>query len=440
MTKITVRSQSISELFDNRCANPRCVDIDLTKDLKSAGKFLHIPVPDHIILTSEGYYSFADEGLLEPFTFMIFVIRSNERYHGIAGMVYLIFGSKSTTMSDKVSHQTSSPFSCKLFDRLPGVYYTLKFHNPGWEVLSVTEQANGLFGYSREEIFENAFGFLRTIIHAEDLQMVYDTKSAGFRDEEKLHVVEFRIRTKAGEIKYVRDQYISYQQDGFWLMEGYLSETFKTSMRDRLLQQLRSYREAVDVNMISSITDRKGKIVYANYNFCKVSKYAMWELIGQNHRIVNSGYHAKEFFENLWKTIAGGNVWQGEIQNKAKDGSLYWVDTVIIPIFDEERNIVNYLSLRTLINERKQAENDRQKYIHLLEQIAFIVAHNVRSPLCSILGLADILANYRNSTEEVAQAIGMLKDSAEKLNLITKKLSEFVYENEIEMKVKNYKE
>ena len=322
---------------------------------------------------------------------------------------------------------------------LPGVYYTLRFHNPGWEVVSITHQSAELFGYLPEEVYSISFNFLRTIIFTEDLQMVYDNKKAAF-EENKLFVLEFRIKTKAGDIKYVRDQYTCYQQDHFWIMEGYLSETFKTSIRDRLMQQLRSYREAVDVSMISSITDRKGKIVYANDNFCKVSKYANWELIGQNHRIINSGHHSSDFFKDLWKTISEGRLWKGELLNKAKDGSLYWVDTVIIPIFDEERMIVNYLSLRVLINDRKEAENNRKKYIHLLEKIAFIVAHNVRSPLCSILGLSDILANYHNTPEEISKAIVMLKESADKLNQITQELSQFVYENEIEIKVKDYKE
>lgn len=329
--------------------------------------------------------------------------------------------------------------SCRLFDMLPGVYYILKFHDPGWEVTNVSNQSTGLLGYSPEEVYSISFNFLRTIIFPEDLQMVYDSKKAAF-EQDKLFVAEFRIRTKAGEIKYVRDQYTCYSQDGFRIMEGYLSESFKTSVRDRIVQQLRSYREAVDVNMISSITDRKGKIVYANDNFCTVSKYAMWELIGQNHRIINSGQHPPEFFQELWKTISDGRLWKGEILNKAKDGSLYWVDTVIIPIFNEEKVIVNYLSLRVLINERKEAESNRKKYIHLLEQIAFIVAHNIRSPLCSILGLTDILLNYQNTPEDVSKAIHLLKDSAERLNVITQELSKFVYDNEIEMKLKDYQE
>jgi PAS domain S-box-containing protein len=333
--------------------------------------------------------------------------------------------------ADQISHE------CRLFHHLPGVYYTLRLTNQQWTVTSVTRQAQHLFGYSQEEINSMATSFLQTIILPDDFQMVVDNKKAAFQVD-KLFDLEFRIRTKAGETIFVRDQYTVYSDGNDWIMEGYISETFKTSIRDRLLQQLRSYREAIDVNMISSITDRKGKIVYANDNFCKISKYSMWELVGQNHRIVSSGHHPREFFEKLWQTISAGEVWRGEILNKAKDGTVYWVDTVIIPIFDEERKIVNYLSLRMLINERKEAESNRKKYIHLLEQIAFMVAHDVRAPLCRIIGLTNLLARNRGVGKENQQIINYLKDESTILNEITQKLSHFVYTNEIEIKLKEY--
>jgi PAS domain S-box-containing protein len=345
----------------------------------------------------------------------------------------------SAAMFDKTSDISQLSRDCRLFHHLPGVYYTLKYNNVHWEVTGVTPQAESLFGYTRDEIFTMATTFLQTIILPEDFQMLIDSKKAAFQVE-KLFNLEFRIRTKSGEVKFVRDQYMVYPEGDHWIMEGYISETFKTTIRDRLLQQLRSYREAVDVNMISSITDRKGKIVYANENFCRISKYQIWELIGQNHRIISSGHHAPAFFQNLWKTISAGRPWHGEILNKAKDGTLYWVDTVIIPIFNEAKSIVNYLSLRIPINERKEAEAERKRYVHLLEQIAFIVAHNIRGPLCSILGLCDMLGNQENSPEEMAKIINYLLDSSKQLDSITHELSTFVYDHEIEIKLKEYKE
>lgn len=330
-------------------------------------------------------------------------------------------------------------FHSRLINQLPGVYYVVRYTDH-WEVISATEQTTGLLGYTPEEIYFMSCNFFEQVIHPEDFTKLNEQKNRSF-EEEKLFVAEYRVYDKFKSVKYVRDQYTCFKDsDGAWLMEGYLSEIVQTGIRDRLIQQLRAYRDAVDVNMISSITDTKGKIVYANENFCKISKYSMWELIGKNHRIVNSGHHPKDFFDTLWNTISQGKLWQGEILNKAKDGTLYWVDTVIIPIFDEEKKIVNYLSLRTPIDDRKEAEAHRQKYIHLLEKIAFIVAHDVRGPLCSILGLVKILQLPGTAAEETEKSIRYLDDAALRLNAITQKLSEFVYEHEIEMKLKKYDE
>jgi PAS domain S-box-containing protein len=91
--------------------------------------------------------------------------------------------------------------------------------------------------------------------------------------------------------------------------------------------------------------------------FCKVSKYSREELIGQDHRIINSGYHSKEFIENMWQTIFNGNIWRGDICNKAKDGITYWVESTIVPFINEQGKIWQYVSIRKDISDRKRAEH-----------------------------------------------------------------------------------
>lgn len=131
-----------------------------------------------------------------------------------------------------------------------------------------------------------------------------------------------------------------------------------------LLQKLESRKQllditrAVDESSLLSLTDNHGVIVKVNKHFCKVSGYSEAELIGQNHRIINSGYHDKDFWSEFWKTISAGKIWKGEVKNRAKDGSEYWVLNVVNPIINEEGKITHYLSIRQDITDRKKVESE----------------------------------------------------------------------------------
>ncbi len=164
---------------------------------------------------------------------------------------------------------------------------------------------------------------------------------------------------------------------------------------EQALAALQTQKFALDQHSIVGITDRFGKITYANDKFCRISQYSRDELIGQDHRIVSSGHHPRTFWAEAWKTVADGNVWQAEVCNQAKDGSLYWVDTTIVPIKDEAGSIEQYIAIRTDITDRKQHEEVLGKAKVAAEaanraksEFLANMSHEIRTPLHGILSFA----------------------------------------------------
>lgn len=157
-------------------------------------------------------------------------------------------------------------------------------------------------------------------------------------------------------------------------------------------------KSAIDEAAIVAITDKSGIITYVNNRFCAISKYSQAELIGQTHRIINSHYHPPEFFVEMWATIAQGKVWEGEIRNRAKDGTYYWVHTTIVPFMDEDGKPDKYIAIRYEITERKLAEEQLHVYAKKLEisnrelqDFASVAAHDLQEPLRKIQTFSDRL-------------------------------------------------
>lgn len=211
--------------------------------------------------------------------------------------------------------------------------------------------------------------------------------------------------------------------------EDHLKETLKENL---------DIKFALDQSSIVAFTDAGGIITSANDKFCEISKYNREELIGKSHGILNSGYHSREFFQNLWKTILKGNVWKGEIRNKAKDGSLYWVDTTIVPFIDEKGKPYQFLAIRNDITERKRTEEilHQQDKLAAVGQLAAGVAHEIRNPLTSMKGYTEFLQLDEKDPERL-EFLSIILDEIERVNMIVEDFMVLAKPKAVELEEKN---
>ena len=201
------------------------------------------------------------------------------------------------------------------------------------------------------------------------------------------------------------------------------------------LHKLEQLKNVLDESSLVALTDKYGTITYVNEMFCKISKYSQEDLIGKNHRILKSGHHPPEFYQGMWNVISQGKVWRGDIKNKAKDGTYYWVKTVIMPLFDNKGSISEYISVRTDITDHKKIQEQlqtSQKIIKIqlkkMKEIDFqkdtfvsMIAHELRTPLspimmhCEILKNPDIIGKLNPDQLEAINAIYRNSNRLEKI-------------------------
>lgn len=206
----------------------------------------------------------------------------------------------------------------------------------------------------------------------------------------------------------------------------------------KTLLEVSDYKYSLDVSNIVSLTDEHGIIKYANDNFCKISGYSNEELLNQNHNIISSGVHGIEFYKELWRTISSGKVWRNEICNRAKDGSLYWVNSTIVPFLSEAGKPFQYIAIRTDITDRKEAEaalrklnanleekvDERTRELleanKSLETFSYSVSHDLRSPVRSVMGFASIINKKFGDemNEEMKELFSYIEKSSQRMNVI----------------------
>ena len=245
-------------------------------------------------------------------------------------------------------------------------FTTLKFVECNTETLK-------LYGYTREEFLQLSITDIRP---PEDIPLILEAS----KNEQAYRNIKKRWRhlKKNGEVMCmeIKSSIINFRGSRSALV--HLNDiTAKVNAEEELFRTYRKvsdYKFALDESSIVAITDTNGTITYVNDNFCKVSKYSRQELIGRDHRIVNSGFHDKEFFAGLWNTIKKGEVWRGEIKNKSKDGDHYWVDATIVPFLDEEDKPYQYMAVRFDITAKKKSEENIIIKTKLLSAIANVIS------------------------------------------------------------------
>ncbi|MEL0027332.1 MAG: PAS domain S-box protein, partial [Perlucidibaca sp.] len=157
---------------------------------------------------------------------------------------------------------------------------------------------------------------------------------------------------------------------GFYVIVHDVTELTESRLQlESVIRQNEVLLSTINQQLLYSVTDRRGRIIEANENFCRISGYSLEELIGENHRMINSGTHPREFWQQVWKTISSGRAWHGEVCNRRKSGELYWVDSVIAPFIGHTGEIERFVSLRIDITQKKRAEAELTRIASLLRNV-----------------------------------------------------------------------
>ncbi|MBL8994911.1 MAG: PAS domain S-box protein [Spirochaetia bacterium] len=250
-----------------------------------------------------------------------------------------------------------------LYDRAPVGYLSLNLQG---QILEVNLAAAELFGLEKTQLHKRTFS---DFIFKDDLPRLQEAQRA-LLNKKREQDLELRIITTQGNTIWVRiGKTLDRGEDGLPFEQVVLIniEEAKKLEEKRLealshaesaLHELRNQKFILDQHAIVAETDIAGRITYVNDKFCSISGYSREELLGRNHRMINSGRHLKEFFAGMWAEISSGKIWQGEICNRAKDGSLYWVDSTIAPILDAAGKPKSYIAVRRDITTSKRLEAD----------------------------------------------------------------------------------
>ncbi len=304
------------------------------------------------------------------------------------------------------------------------------------QILEVNDKFCEISKYSREELIGQDHRILNSGFHEKDFfRNMWATIAKG-----ESWQAEVKNKAKDGSYYWVDTKVVPFLDENgkpekfiairFDITSRkYTEEQLKQSGKEKedLIKNLADIYNALDEAAIVAITNEKGIIEKVNDKFCELSKYSPNELIGKDHKILNSGYHGKEFFKNMWATIGRGYIWRGEVKNRAKDGTYYWVDTHIIPLLDSKGKPFKYVAIRFDITQKVAMEEELRNALGDIEKYTKVFSHDLKTPLRGISTLTEFIKDDlgEDVEEDVVKNLDLIKTRTHSISSLVNGLLQF---------------
>ena len=307
-----------------------------------------------------------------------------------------------------------------LLGNLQGMAYRC-LNDKNWTMEYVSEGGVELTGFNPEDLICNNKISYNQLIHPDDQEMVWNKIQKALRKNQSFKL-SYRINTKDKKEKWVFEQGIGiYSSDGKLIaLEGFITNITE---RKHAEQEIRKLSRSVEQSpTIVVITDLQGNIEYVNPQFYKVTGFSPEEVIGRNPKILKSGNTSKMVYRSLWESITSGNEWYGEIQNRKKNGELYWESANIFPLKNEYGQITHFIGMKEDITFRKNMEEDlinakekAEESDKLKSSFLANMSHEIRTPMNAIIGFSQLLSDAETSEEEKSHYISLIQNSSNDL-------------------------